>query len=461
MKRKVSLITLLITVIALILSCVSCAGDDKSSSKGDYTGETFGGITISIADVWGKDLTPGKDDATDRLIAKIKEVEEKYDIKFEWRKIDEGPYWDNMASTIMANTPHGDIMYAFPWMIYDWIKADAVMDISALAAELKINFKDGTWNAFATEENSIGSKIFGFSKRPIDSQSGLVYNKKLFAQANLTDPNKLSAEGKWDFATLEQYAKALTKQGSDGKTTQWGLTTTDNQWLMTAFVASNGGKSIDFDKSPPEIALDSPKSLEALEVFNRMLNQDKTILSKTFGTDWKITPDAFVSGTIAMMHTQEWVIEYIRDKMVEAEHGEDYGFTYFPKGPGASDFVNSSSGANCYFLPGTLDAKRARAALLVYRDLFATDGEDDFTIEEQINLTGESLFSDEGSIKSYVDLVFKKQTIGNGASRVGLREPFMELSARFVRGEGAPQSIIAEEKPAMQATINDSAFMQK
>ena len=456
MKRKMLILMTVMIAFTLVLSFSSC-GEEKS--PGDTASETFGGITISIADVWGRDLTPGMDDETDRLIAKIKKVEEKYDIKFEWKKIEEGPYWDNMASAIMANTPHGDIMYAFPWMIYDWIKADAVMDISALAKELGIDFKDGTWNSFATEENTIGTQIFGFSKSPKDSQSGLVYNKKLFAQAGLEDPNKLAAEGKWTFAALEQYAKALTKAGADGKNVQWGLTTTDNEWLMTSFVAGNGGKSIDFDKTPPEIALDGSKSLEALEVYNRMLNQDKTILSKTFGTDWKITPDAFVSGTVGMMHTQEWVIEYIRDKMVEAEHGEDYGFTYFPKGSGADDFVNSAAGANCYFLPGTLDAKRARAALLVYRDLFAADSDEDFTMEEQIQLKAESLFSDEESIKTYTQIISQKQTVGNGASRVGLREPFMELSARFVRNEGAPQSIIAEEKPTLQAVINDSAFV--
>jgi len=458
--KKLILVCLTAALLLTVFLTLTACGEKEPSGK-DTPSETFGGMTISIADVWGKDLTPGLDDATDRLIAKIKAVEEKYDIKFEWRKIDEAPYWNNMASTIMANTPHGDIMYAFPWMLYDWIKADAVMDISALAKELGIDFKDGTWNAFAAEENTIDGKIFGFSKRPQDSQSGLVYNKKLFAAASLEDPNVLAAQGKWDFATLEQYAKALTKQGADGKNTQWGLTTTDNHWLMTTFVASNGGQSIDFSQTPPAIALDSPKSLEALEVFNRMLNQDKTLLGKTFGTDWKITPDAFVSGTVGMMHTQEWVIEYIRDKMVEADRGEEYGFTYFPKGAGAEDYVNSSSGANCYFLPGTLDPKRARAALLVYKELFAADGQDDFTMEEQITLTAESLFADEGSVNTYIDLVSKKKTVGNGASRVGLREPFMDLSARFIINDGTPQAIIAEEKPALQGVINDSVFVKK
>lgn len=160
----------------------------------------------------GQGFDPGKDAATDALIAKIDKVKQKYHVDFEWVKIDSGPYWDNMASVIMSGEPYGDIMYSFPWMITDWIKAGAVKDAGAVAKSVGIDFKDGTWNDFIVDETTYGNTIYGFSKKANTIQSGMLYNKRLLKEAGLKDPNELiKGGGKWDYATLEEYARKLTK----------------------------------------------------------------------------------------------------------------------------------------------------------------------------------------------------------------------------------------------------------
>ena len=451
------------TASALFLTAMaaSCGDNNKGGSSTPSKEEQsydFGGMKITFADTWGKDLTPGKDAATDALIAKIDKVKQKYHVDFEWVKIDSGPYWDNMASVIMSGEPYGDIMYSFPWMITDWIKAGAVKDAGAVAKSVGIDFKDGTWNDFIVDETTYGNTIYGFSKKANTIQSGMLYNKRLLKEAGLKDPNELiKGGGKWDYATLEEYARKLTKLDASGNTVQWGLSTMDSYWLMTAFAVNNGADLIDYSSNPPKFTMDSPKSLAGLEVFNKMLNTDKTIYLRPAGGDWKVTVDAFANGKVGLFRAEEWVIEYIRDVMTENGTNEDYGLTYFPQGPDSTGFVDESYGGNSYFIPASISNEKAQAALLVYRDLM-DPSDDGYTKEERVRNTGESLFPDEASVEVYTDLMFNNKIKSNGVCRVGLREAMMELAGSFMDNAGTPQSILSEAKNRYQAVIDDSSY---
>lgn len=462
MKRNVTRI-LAAAASALLIASMAAGCNNKTdgssaSTSQEETKYDFGGMKITFADTWGKDLTPGKDAQTDKLIAKIDEVKKKYHVDFEWIKVESGSYWDNMASVIMSGEPFGDIMYSFPWMITDWIKAGAVKDAGKIAESVGIDFHDGTWNDFIVDETTYGNTIYGFSKKQNAIQSGLLYNKRLMQEAQLTDPNELIAGGgKWDYATMEEYARKLTKLDSTGSTVQWGLSTMDSYWLMTAFIVNNGAELIDYSTNPPTFNMDSPKSLTGLEYFNRMLNTDKTIYLRPNGSDWKVTVDEFANGKIGMFRAEEWVIEYIRDVMTENGTNEEYGLTYFPQGPDATEFVDESYGGNSYFIPASISDEKAQAALLVYRDLL-DPSDDGYTKKERIFNTGESLFPDEASVEVYVDLMFNNKIKSNGVCRVGLREAMMELAGSFADNAGTPQSIIAEAKPRYQGVIDDSAY---
>lgn len=452
-------------LLAGAIGCASlsgCGGDgEKESGGGDENAREFGGITITLADPWGNDLTPGKDEETDKLIDKIDAIEEKYDIVFEWKQVDSGTYWNNMATVIMSGQPFGDIMYSFPWMITDWIKAEAVRDAGAIAESVGIDFHDGTWNETVLEEHTYGDVIYGFSKEEESVSNSLLYNKRLFREAGLTDPNELIASGgKWDFATMEEYARQLTKRdAATGRTMQWGLSSSDPYWLMTNFILSNGGGLVDYSVNPPTVAMDSAKSLEGLEFFNRMLNTDQTIYFCPAGGPWETTPNAFANGTVGMYHAAEWLIEYIRDMMNENGTGSDYGLTYFPMGPQAEDYIDQSLGGSAYFIPTSISEEKAQAALLVYSELM-DPSDDGYTKEQRVTNRAEALFADEASCRVYEDLMLNRKIKTNGASRLLLREPLMEIAAEFTESAGTPQSLIAQYKSYMQNNINDSGYVK-
>ena len=72
----------------------------------------------------------------------------------------------------------------------------------------------------------------------------------------------------------------------------------------------------------------------------------------------------------------------------------------------------------------------------------------------------EALFADEASCRVYEDLMLNGKIKTNGASRLLLREPLMEIAAEFTENAGTPQSLIAQYKSYMQNNINDSGYVK-
>ena len=462
MKKRLQRILIGGCAVAMVLAMCSCGSQQETQESSTEPSEyDFGGMTITIADQWGRDMTPGVDEKTNDFIEKVRKVEQKYHIKFEWKKIDSGTYWNDMATRITGGDPFGDILYSFPWMITDWIKAGAVKNAGAIAESVGIDFRDGSWNKTVLDEHTYNQVIYGFSKAEETLSCGLLYNKRLFREAGLTDPNELIADGKkWDFTTMEEYARKLTlRNPSTGQTTQWGLSSSDPCWLMTNFILSNGGSIVDYntESGVPGFTMSSAKSLEGLDVFNRMLNIDQTIYFCPVGGSWDTTPKAFANGTVGMYHAAEWLVEYIRDLMAENGTSEDYGLTYFPVGPGAADYLDQTTGGSAYFIPACISDEKARAAVLVFSELMDLSDDGD-TREQRLTHTAEALFSDEASVKVYLDLMMNGKIVRNGVSRVGLREVMMEMAAEFTMDAGTAKSIVEQYTKYAGSMIAESGY---
>lgn len=122
-----------LTRIAALMMCIMLLCSGITAAQAEEKTYDFGGMTIAFCNWWGWDLTPGLSDQNDRLIARIAETEEKFNVKIEMRK---GPeeYYDNMVTTIMAGEPYGDLMFAFPDNFPGWVKAGAAYDLTELIA---------------------------------------------------------------------------------------------------------------------------------------------------------------------------------------------------------------------------------------------------------------------------------------------------------------------------------------
>lgn len=107
-----------LAAVMLTACAAGCQQEEPASSGGGSSskpssaaaenlnpkGYDFGGETVTIASTYIKlaDMVPGKNNDTDRLLDRISEVEQAFHVNVEFKEVDQGTYWDNMATTIMA-----------------------------------------------------------------------------------------------------------------------------------------------------------------------------------------------------------------------------------------------------------------------------------------------------------------------------------------------------------------------
>lgn len=439
----------------LILTAMAGCKEKSGGGSGEYN---FKGETVTIASAYIKEdeMVPGRNADTDRLLKRIEEVEKEYNVKIDFKQVDAGTYWKDMATNIMSDKPFGDIMETIPWYAGDLISAGAVRDISKISKELGIDFNDGTWSKVVAGDMTYGSEIYGFNRERDAVQVLCLYNKKLFNAAGLTDPNELIAQNKkWDFSTFRDYARRLVKYDSSGEITQWGVGTTCQDMVLAGMIMSNGGQVVGFEENlMPKLALTDAKALTAVDLFNNMVNTDKSLTAFSY----KKAAEFFPTGKLGMLLCEEWVLdEYVNTYAAESNiDRSEYGLTYFPIGESGTDYIDPSMGGNSMFIPNNISEERAKMALVVYAALYAPD--DSMTREQEIRIRADELFGDEKSADIYTDILLNWRIKSNDVSRAGLHESFVSLTDMLMQGGGTPSSIINGLAPEMQAYIDDSAY---
>ena len=123
------------------------------------------------------------------------------------------------------------------------------------------------------------------------------YNKDAFREVGL-DPDRPPQN--WD-EQLE-YAKKLTKKGSDGNIERYGIripTKGFPSWLTSGLIYQNGGKMT--NGLGTETFLDTPEVIEAVQYLVDLSETHKVMRPGTL--EWGATPKAFFEGQTAMMWT--------------------------------------------------------------------------------------------------------------------------------------------------------------
>ncbi len=437
LKRLAGLMLCLMLVLGTL--ALPAAAEEKTYD--------FGGITISQCNYWGKDLTPGQNDETDRFIARVAELEAKYNVKFEYRK---GPedYYDNMVTTIMAGEPYGDLMFAFPWDFSNWVKAGAVKDITGLVDELGLDLSG--YNPASLEEGTLGGKLYGLNKEKAEINSMIAFNKRLVEEAGLESPYDLVARGEWNFDALQKYAKALTKFDANGVNTQWGLSSFDAPWLAITMIYANNGGVVDYSGETPVFAMDAPNSLEALNLAAQMATVDKSVFVTQLGAEWDTAVKMFTGGQIGMLRSEQWIIECFNAWNME----DDFGLVPFPMGPQATGYIDDISSQAVYFIPSNVDDEHAKAALLFYNDLYE-DLYPELSQEEKAVTKFTRYCRDEESVQNMANIFYGGLTKSTGIYKAGVTmENVSDIMYAIYAGTSTPAAVIAEKKPAIQAVID-------
>jgi ABC-type glycerol-3-phosphate transport system substrate-binding protein len=436
---------IVLVVFAMILTVASCKSEEKKPTI-EAKKLTFDGIKITYATPWGKDLTEGQNDETDRLIARIASVEKELNIKFEWIRADGNEFSENMVTRSLSGQNFGQLVFAYPWLFAGWAKAGIAADSLEIAKSVGIDFGDKEWSSVATDMTTYNKKVFGFSKSLPQLNSGVIFNKRLIEEAGLASPYELVKKNTWNFDTLKKYAKALTKVDSNGVTTQYGFSAMNHEQLCEAMIFANGGIDIDTTKKTPKVAFGSEAALEAMSLFQEMALVDKTLKLRLEGEDWEANPKGFADSKIAMMMAEQWIIEN-----VNMRGAEEFGFVYFPKGPKAKDYT-CVAGQEYTFIPGNIPKNEQQAALLAYSKIFAPLYPE-IPLDEYYSQKSEAYVHDEESANIFADILAKRLfTTGKGMKySVDSNALFRMLATKSY----TPKSAVTEQMPIMEASITD------
>lgn len=114
---------------------------------------------------------------------------------------------------------------------------------------------------------------------PLYTNTTVIYfNETMFREAGMETPMELELRGEWNWNSLEQLAKKLTRRVGD-ETTQYGFMTMNTNWFrVVQYIWENGGDW--FDRNDPTRFIgDQPEAVEAMEFLHRMTFKDGSMMS--------------------------------------------------------------------------------------------------------------------------------------------------------------------------------------
>lgn len=286
----------MILMLSMSLSaCGSSGGSDDSASSGggtDSTGTSSGGSTGSGTELSGKItfLTNRTDMIGKEYDDYVKRFNEKYPnikVEFEGSQTD----YNQQAKVRMAGDELPDVMFIPTIPNSDLPKYFAPLD--DLGLDDKITFKD-----FRSYEG----KVYGITTG--NSTSGIVYNKKAFADAGITEIPKT-----WDefLAACEKLKqKGIVPLASNFKD-KWPL----NNWVydLPRLIENNA----DFPNA--KLNTDTPFTMDngygkAFSLI-RELNEKGYLEKDINSTNWEQSKKDVASGKFAMYFLGNWVINQV------------------------------------------------------------------------------------------------------------------------------------------------------
>jgi multiple sugar transport system substrate-binding protein len=243
------------------------------------------------------------------------------------RTVRSGPDPMQQMSTFCAGGKCPDVLMAWELTYAGLADRGVLLDLTTMLARDR---------AFATELNADSvpalyeTFTFGGGQYALPEQwSGnfLFYNRKLFAEANLTPP-PARWDKAWSFAEFLDAARALTKRDGAGKVTQWGFVDTWVPYYSAGLFGMNNGTPWCTPRTnPTHLNLDDDAFVEGIQFYADLAFRHQ-VAPKPADQQSMSTMDLFSSGRAAMALGGHW-----RYQTFSRADGLDFDITVLPSGP--------------------------------------------------------------------------------------------------------------------------------
>jgi multiple sugar transport system substrate-binding protein len=293
MRRRLYLVTALLAVLSL---AVSCGGGSGSSSGG----------RVSIVLWHGYVDTEGK--AITAAAARFNATHPKIHITVQ--NYGNSDYALQKVLTAIRGGHYPDIVYLYGSWAANVAQTPHAVDLAPMIkSDPSID-----WNDFWPAERqavTVNGKVIGVPA--LVDNLGLVYNKKLFRQAGIPFP---TADWTWD--DFRAAAKRLTDPSA--KQFGWAYVndaSEDTVWRFDALLWQAGGDILTPDQK--HAAFDSPAGIKAATLLQQMATVDHSVYLDSGNQNYV---NLFNSGKIGMLFTGPWDLSQFPDV--------DYGVQILP-----------------------------------------------------------------------------------------------------------------------------------
>ncbi|HHW09164.1 MAG TPA: sugar ABC transporter substrate-binding protein [Firmicutes bacterium] len=246
------------------------------------------------------------------------------DIHVEWEVAASG--WQDKLVVAMAAETAPDVVEFWGNFAQQLARKGMLLDLRPYVArdfteEDISDFFPASWQNVFVQYGEYKGEQYGLP-RYINTMANY-YNKTMLDNAGLESPRSLAQRGLWNWNTLEQMARKLTRR-VDGQVVQRGFMTMTRGWdRMAQWLWEAGGDWFD-PNNPTRFIGDQPEAMAALNFLHRNIWEDQIFLKDL---DW----NAFYNSQVAMTDDGLQVIFNNYDNAIQGKF--DWDLTVRAEGP--------------------------------------------------------------------------------------------------------------------------------
>lgn len=260
-------ILLLVITLLTVIACGCSGGNSGNAGSKPTSGGTSDSQSAETIELkfmmWGNQAHM---DLYDQLLESF--MQKHPHIKVNMESV---PYPDyqQKISVLAAGRELPDVAWVAERMVPQFISNGILEDVSGFKDDEMFKMEDyipSTLDLFRKDDQLLG---LPFSTPPVV----MFYNKTLFDQASLTDPNTMAKEGKWTWEEFEKAAKSIANLDAQNRVYGANFFRDWKTWaILSSYSWSHG--SGPFNKEMTKFTWNDPTGVATFRMLERMMFED-------------------------------------------------------------------------------------------------------------------------------------------------------------------------------------------